>query len=160
LEKEQFLSAIYLIIKNEKKEILLQRRQGTKLWCGYLALPAGHIDKGENAYDAVIREAKEELGIEISLDDIGDSFIANRRNKTLKPYYDVYFEINNYEGTITINEPEKCSELVWCNIKKLPDDMINFEKVAIINNEKGIKFSVIDVDDEKENQQKECGEER
>ena len=96
------MSSVYLIIKNERKQILLQRRQGTKLWPGFLALPAGHIDEGENAYDAIIREAKEELGIEISIDNIIDTFVVNRRNKSLLPYYDVYFEINNYIGEIGI----------------------------------------------------------
>ena len=102
MEKEKFMSSVYLIIKNERKQILLQRRQGTKLWPGFLALPAGHIDEGENAYDAIIREAKEELGIEISIDNIIDTFVVNRRNKSLLPYYDVYFEINNCIGEIGI----------------------------------------------------------
>ena len=102
MEKEKFLSAVYLIIKNENNEILLQRRQGTKLWPGFLALPAGHVDEGENAYDAVIREAKEELGITISVKDIIDIFTVNRRNKSLMPYYDVYFEIDSYFTFITI----------------------------------------------------------
>lgn len=31
MEREKFLSSIYLIIKNQNGEILLQRRQGTKL---------------------------------------------------------------------------------------------------------------------------------
>lgn len=144
MAKEQFLSSVYMIIKNEKDEILLQRRQGTKLWCGYLALPAGHIDEGENSYDAVIREAKEELGITISQDDIVDTFVACRRNTSLPPYYDVYFEISKFEGDIQIMEPEKCSELLWKKLEDFPDDVINFEKVALDLNQKGIKFSVID----------------
>lgn len=86
MEKEKFMSSVYLIIKNERKQILLQRRQGTKLWPGFLALPAGHIDEGENAYDAIIREAKEELGIEISIDNIIDTFVVNRRNKSFMMY--------------------------------------------------------------------------
>lgn len=102
MEKEQFLAAIYMIIKNDEGKILLQRRQGTKLWPGYLALPAGHIDKGENAVDALIREAKEELDIEITEDDVTDSFVVNRLNKSLPPYFDIYFEIeaikNNKQG--------------------------------------------------------------
>ena len=149
MEKEKFMSSVYLIIKNERKQILLQRRQGTKLWPGFLALPAGHIDEGENAYDAIIREAKEELGIEISIDNIIDTFVVNRRNKSLLPYYDVYFEINNYIGEIGIREPEKCSELVWSDINNLPEDMIDFEVEAIKNNQKGIKFSTTDTDNEK-----------
>ena len=144
MEKEKFLSAVYLIIKNEEGKILLQRRQGTKLWPGFLALPAGHIDEGENAIDAVIREAREELNIEISEHDIVDSFVANRRNKSLKPYFDVYFEISSYRGNLTINEPDKCSELKWCDIDDLPNDMIDFEVDALENRKKGIIFSVID----------------
>lgn len=149
MEREKFLSSVYLIVKNENGEVLLQRRQGTKLWPGYLALPAGHIDVGENAYEAVVREAQEELGIIVSVEDIVDTFVVNRKNKSLSPYYDVYFEISNYLGKIKINEPEKCSELVWCSLTKLPNDMIDFEKEAIENNAKGIKFSVNYADNEK-----------
>lgn len=149
MEREKFLSSVYLIIRNEKNEILLQRRQGTKLWYGFLSLPAGHIDEGENAYDAVVREAREELEIKISINNIIDTFVVNRRNKSLLPYYDVYFEINSYSGEIKISEPKKCSELVWCDINNLPEDMIDFEIEAIRNNQNGIKFSVIDTDNEK-----------
>ncbi len=149
MEKEKFLSSIYLIIRNDKQQILLQRREGTKLWPGFLALPAGHIDEGENAYEALVREAKEELGITIKIEDIVDTFVVNRKNKSLPPYYDVYFEISKYLGNISIMEPEKCSELVWADIENLPDDIIDFEKEAIDNNLKGIKFSVIYADNEK-----------
>ncbi len=149
MEKETFYSAVYLILHNQKGEILLQRRQGTKLWPGFLALPAGHVDEGENVYDAVIREAKEELDITINRDDIIDSFVVNRRNKSLKPYFDVYFEISSYKGQVKINEPDKCSELRWCSIDNLPDDMIDFEIDAIKNRQKNIMFSCFDADNEK-----------
>jgi len=149
MEREKFLSAIYIIIRNDDGKILLQRRQGTKLWPGFLALPAGHIDESENAYEALVREAKEELGITVSIDDIIDTFVVNRKNKSLPPYYDVYFEISKYEGEIKINEPDKCSELLWVDYDNLPSDMIDFEIEAINNNLNGIKFSVIDTDNEK-----------
>jgi mutator protein MutT len=146
IPREQFLSSIYLIIRNDEGKILLQRRQGTKLWCGFLALPAGHIDEGENTYEAAIREAKEELGITITQKDIIDTFVVCRRNANLQPYYDVYFEIDNYEGEISIKEPEKCSELVWFSLDEFPNDVIEFEKIALNLNEEGIKFSVIDAE--------------
>ena len=101
-----------------------------------------HIDEGENAYEAAVREAKEELGIEISTVGIIDTFVVNRKNKLLPPYYDIYLEIKDYSGNIKINEPECCSELVWSDINELPDDMIEFEKQALKNNQRGIKFSV------------------
>ena len=75
----------------------------------------------------------------MKLKNIIDTFVANRQNKSLPPYYDVYFEINDYVGTIKIMEPEKCSELLWADINNLPDDIIDFEKEAIINNLKWYK---------------------
>lgn len=146
--KEKFYSAIYLIIKNEEGKALVQRRQGTKLWPGFLALPAGHVDEGENAIEAAIREAREELSIEFKEENITDSYVVCRKNKSLPPYYDVYFEISSYNGEIKINEPEKCSELKWIDLDNPPKDMINYEVEAINNNKKGIKFSVIDVNNE------------
>ena len=75
--------------------------------------------------------------------------VVNRKNKSLPSYYDVYFEVKGYKGDITINEPLKCSELVWANIDDLPNEMIDFEIEAINNNKKGIKFSTIYIDNEK-----------
>ena len=149
MEKEKFFSAIYLIIKNSEGKILLQRRQGTKLWPGFLALPAGHVDEGENVYEALSREAKEELSIDVTINDVVDTFAVNRKNKSLPPYFDVYFEINSFKGEIKINEPDKCSELVWADMDNLPSDMIDFEIEAINNNKKGIKFSCVYADNEK-----------
>lgn len=146
--KANYLSSIYMIIRNSDGKILLQRRQGTDLWCGFLALPAGHVDEGESVYDALVREAREELGITVGIEDIIDSFVVNRRNKSLMPYFDVYFELGRYDGVINIMEPEKCSALLWGDPDNLPDDMIEFERIAIEENMKGNKFSVIDVNDE------------
>lgn len=147
-DREKFLCAIYILIKNENNEILLQRRQGTKLWPGFLALPAGHVDEGENVYEAFVREAKEELDINVSKNNIINTFVVNRKNKSLPPYFDIYFEINNYVGDIKIMEPDKCKELVWDNINKLPSDMIDFEKRAIENYLNKIYFACDYADNE------------
>lgn len=152
MSREEFLSAIYMIIKNEKGEILFQRRCGSKLWPDFLGLPAGHVDKGEDVYQALVREAREELNIDINVKDIEDTFVVNRINKNLKPYYDVYFVIKNYKGIIKINEPNKCQELKWVLLDNMPDDVIEFEKIALDNYEKGIKFSIIRIDEEKDMQ--------
>lgn len=58
MPREELLSAVYMIIKNERREVLFQRRLGSKLWPYFLWLPAGHVDKGEDAYEALIREAR------------------------------------------------------------------------------------------------------
>ncbi len=55
------LTCLCLIYKDDK--ILLQNRI-KKDWKGY-TLPGGHIEPGESFVDAVIREMKEETGLDI-----------------------------------------------------------------------------------------------
>ena len=130
--KAMFKSAVHIILMNENR-ILLQKRKGSKLWPGYYALPAGHIDEGETQYDALVREAKEELDIEINPKDITESYVVLRRNyfkidgKVLEPYIDYYFEVKKYTGTPRIVEEDKCEELLWADINNLPEPFINYE---------------------------------
>ena len=136
--KAVFKSSVHIILINDNK-ILFQKRKGTKLWPGYYALPAGHIDEGETQYDALIREAKEELGIEINLNDVINNYVVLRRNffeidgKTLEPYIDYYFEIKKYKGIPKIIEEDKCDELLWADINNLPEPFINYEGVFLKN---------------------------
>lgn len=67
-----FHKSIHLWIVNTKGELLIQKRSLSKtahagLWdisC------AGHVESGDTSEATVIKEAKEELGLEISIDDI------------------------------------------------------------------------------------------
>jgi 8-oxo-dGTP pyrophosphatase MutT (NUDIX family) len=129
--KALFKSAVHMIIMDNDK-VLVQKRIGSKLWPGFYALPAGHIDEGENQYDALVREAQEELGITLKKENIINSYVVLRRNyfeidgKQLEPYIDYYFEINKYEGTPKIMEENKCTELFWADINDLPEPFINY----------------------------------
>lgn len=133
--KAIFKSAVHMLIMDGNK-VLVQKRKGS-LWSGYYALPAGHIDIGETQYDALIREAKEELGINIDPNDIVNSYVVLRRNyfeidgKQLEPYIDYYFEIKKYEGIPRIVENDFCDELIWADINNLPEPFINYEGVFL-----------------------------
>ena len=52
--------------------VLLQKRAATKkTWPGHYDISAaGHIDAGETAIESAVREAKEELGVEIDADKL------------------------------------------------------------------------------------------
>ena len=121
MEREQFLSAVYLIVKNEQNEILFQRRQGTKLWPGFLALPAGHVDTGENVYDAVVREAKEELNVD--LDKSKGKLIgsAKRFFEGCNDILDVWlFESNVSLNNIKLQKEEVC-DCMWASSEKIKE---------------------------------------
>ena len=58
-------SYVYLLRETDQgTEVLLQLRQGTPYMDGHwAAAAAGHVERGETAYDAAHREALEELGV-------------------------------------------------------------------------------------------------
>lgn len=50
---------VYKYSAGERKYLFLRRKEG------FLDLPKGHIEKGEHALDAAIRETKEETGLDV-----------------------------------------------------------------------------------------------
>ena len=69
MQRHKVIPAIYLLIEKEK-QILLQRRYHTGYKDGEYGLVSGHVDQGEPAITALIREAEEEIGIKISKDKL------------------------------------------------------------------------------------------
>jgi 8-oxo-dGTP diphosphatase len=57
------ITTVAAIIKNDENKILLTRRN-IEPFKGQWCLPGGHIDENEKAFDAVIREVKEETGLD------------------------------------------------------------------------------------------------
>ncbi len=56
---------------NGEIEVLLQKRQNTGYMDNRYDLSvSGHLEPGENASQAVVRGAKEEIGIEVALEDL------------------------------------------------------------------------------------------
>jgi len=123
-------SSINLCIVKDNK-ILLMRRISQRWMNGKLQIPGGHTEQGESPAQALIREAKEELGIEISPNDI--NLLATVAVKDSEnEYFALEFQLNDPERfEFHIMEPNKCSELVWADINNLPDDTIDLFRRAI-----------------------------
>ena len=121
------LSAIFPLIirqQGDAAHILLHRRQNTGYEDGKWDIAgSGHVDAGETARDATVRECAEELGIAVQTQDLTFVHLSHRQHPD-RTYYDIYFTVNAYTGTPTIQEPDKCAELAWFALDDLPADMI------------------------------------
>ena len=124
---------------NGKTEILLQQRKG---WAAgkWDAAVGGHVDANEPMTACVQREAKEEIDIEISKDDI---IFVNIQHNISKDsiYYDGHFFIKGFKGTPRICEPDKIGDLRWFDIDNLPDNMIDRRLQAIIDFKNGVTYT-------------------
>ena len=141
-ERYQSKVAISLILTrttNQGKEILVQRRCNTGYMDGkYEISCSGHLEKGESLSRAIIREAKEELGIDIQKNDLQFAFINHSYKEE---YIHIYFTVRKFTGKPQIMEKDKCDDLRWFNINNLPDNMIERIRCAIEDMEKGIKYA-------------------
>jgi 8-oxo-dGTP diphosphatase len=142
------LSAIFPIIlkkKDDNMQILLHRRKNTGYQDGKWDIAAsGHVDEGETAKMAVVRECAEELGIDVKITDLSFVHLSHRvSNSGGRTYYDIYFVVNNYDGMPKIMEPDKCSELRWFKINDLPIEIIDIRKIVLDNYRNNIQYSEI-----------------
>ena len=104
-------SAVYLILQ-QKDKILLMQRAGSGYMDGFYSVPAGHVEENETLKQAAIREAKEEINIDIIPEQL-DLVLTLHRNSEAGEYIDLFFKVKQYQNTIKINEPEKCTDLVF-----------------------------------------------
>lgn len=146
VEHFKAFSAIFPIILRSNScniQILLHRRKNTGYEDGKWDISgSGHVDEGETAKMAVIRECAEELGIKVKIDDLEFVHLSHRvGSNDGRTYYDIYFVVKKYDGTPTIMERDKCSELGWFDIDNLPSETINVRKIDLNNYQKNILYS-------------------
>jgi 8-oxo-dGTP pyrophosphatase MutT (NUDIX family) len=140
MARTTFPVAVHLFLINDN-QVLLLRRYNTGYEDGNYSVIAGHIDGGEDVYTAMIREAAEEAGIKIVLDNLKIIQVMHRK-KSDEERIDYFFECSIWSGEIVITEPNKCDKLEWFNIDHLPENTIDYIREAITNYRSNISFSV------------------
>lgn len=129
--KERFtlVPASYLILIRESK-ILLLRRFNTGYEDGKYSMVAGHLDGNETVIQTIIREAREEAGVELQAQDLEVVHVMHRKQPTHERI-DFFIQARKWEGTPRIMEPHKCDDLRWFELDSLPSNIIPFVKQVI-----------------------------
>lgn len=136
MERLKLKIAVYLILVKEDR-ILLSKRFNTGWQDGNYSLPSGHLDPDETLVNAIVRETKEEINIDINEENLTLVHTMHR----LGIYVDFYFTTSIWAGEIKNMEQEKCSDLSWFPLDKLPENIVPSVKYAIENYRAGITFS-------------------
>ena len=124
--------AVCVFIINSKDQVLLQKRSANKkTWPNMWDVTAGgNVLVGEFGFQAIIRECKEELGVELSKNDIifiGSTISTNKKGNIINNYFNEYY-IANKEIDITKLQlqKEEVSEVKWIDkeeiIEKIKDN--------------------------------------
>lgn len=131
-----FFAAVYLITLDDEGRVLLARRCNTGWMDAQYSLPAGHMDGGETAHEAMAREAKEETNLDIAPGDLRVIHVMHRRSGD-REYFDVFLRAEKWSGTLQNTEPEKCDHLGWFHVDNLPENTLDFISAVLRQKEKG-----------------------
>ncbi|HUD11174.1 MAG TPA: NUDIX domain-containing protein [Candidatus Saccharimonadia bacterium] len=116
-------AAVFLILTDQDR-VLLIRRQNTGWHDGDYDLVAGHIDGRESLSQALSREAKEEMGIEILPKNTKFAVLSHALyEEDGKEYFNIFFTVSQWHGEPSIQEPDKCDDFRWFALDNLPPNL-------------------------------------
>lgn len=112
------------MIFNDRGELLLTKRgKRAKNERGHWEVPGGSIEFGETMAEAIVREVKEELGIDVVVEHqllALDHLIPNENQH----WVTTPFIVRVTPGQVpTILEPHKCEALEWFALDALPEPL-------------------------------------
>ncbi|MGP5396099.1 NUDIX hydrolase [Arthrobacter rhombi] len=130
-ERPRLVPASYVVFRRAD-QVLLQLRQGTGYMDGcWAAAAAGHLEAGESAVQAAVREAQEELGITIDPEQLVPLTTMHRSNGATAldgQRVDFFFSCELWHGEPRLMEPDKAADLGWFPLDGLPHPVVPHER--------------------------------
>lgn len=128
------------LVLTENDRVLFGLRQNTGYEDGSYHLPSGHLEDGESLVVALIREAKEEIGVSILPEAVEFSHVMHNSSGGGRVAF--FFVVRTWDGEPENREPDKCAGLRWFSLSALPDQMIGYCRTALASINAGQQFSL------------------
>lgn len=152
-EKEKYIANAVNVIfvrpnpKTGKLQIAIHKRLSKK--AGYLqwAIPGGTQEAGETMEETAIREMQEEVGVTPTNIELNNMFqcitevLQEDGSVKLLHFNHFAYVCDAWEGEFKNTEPEKHTDLEWCDIDALPLDNFFITKSNIMNFVSGLYYS-------------------
>lgn len=143
--RQRAVTAVYIILRRGDT-ILFGRRCNTGYEDGNYQMPAGHVDPGEFPIAAIIREAREEVGVILQPEQVRFVHAGFRRKvQEGEDRVDYYFEATEWDGEPKNMEPDKCDDLTWVDSNALPTNTVFHIQKALDAIQRGELYSEIEV---------------
>ena len=121
------------IILNEKNQVLIMSRKTYDFMGGIDELPSGNMEQGENIYEALVREVKEETNLDVVnvKSYIGSfDYISGSGKKARQ--YNFVLDVKNIENII-LTEHDKYNWLTIRKSSKITDEVKYILEICYFN---------------------------
>jgi len=112
--------------------LLLERRADNRLW----GLPGGGVEPGESVREAIVREVREETGLDVTPGRLIGVYSAPESHQIVTypdgnviHYVSTSFECRIVGGALVCGE--ESLELAWFDPERLPADMVPMHRIRI-----------------------------
>ncbi|TYR74518.1 NUDIX hydrolase [Rossellomorea vietnamensis] len=112
----------FAIILDEDKRVLLCHRRDYDLW----NLPGGGVEKNESPWEAVIREVKEEIGLEVEIEKVLGLY-----NKPAKNNLVFSFLCKKIGGKLTLTD--EADKIDWFHLSEIPNNIPEKQRERIFD---------------------------
>lgn len=111
---------VRLILYNRGSILLLRQK---KMQGGNYTLVGGTIEATEFAREALIREALEEAGLVLKMEDLQLAHVLHKRPRNQRQRVTLYFKASSWSGKLTTGEPNKFKGVAWFQLDSLPSNL-------------------------------------
>ncbi len=112
-ERHKFSVGAFAIILDENRRVLLCHRTDKDLW----NLPGGGLEEGETPWEGVLREVKEEVGVEARVEKLIGVYYKSQKDEFI-----FSFLCSVVSGDLTLtNEADK---IEYFELNKIPENMV------------------------------------
>ncbi len=115
--------AVGAVVGNDKGEILLVQRADSGIWL----YPTGWADVGYSPSEVVVKEVKEETGIEAVPKRVIAVIDGVRQQFTRVPLYSMVFHCEAVGGELAAH-PLECRDVGWFSRDNLPQPLVGFDR--------------------------------
>jgi mutator protein MutT len=115
------------VIWNQSGQILIDKRRASGSMGGLWEFPGGKIEAGETAAECILREIREELGIEITVEEHLFSI------EHTYPAFQLTLIVHHCQHISGIPQPIESDEVRWVSVKDLDKYQFPAANAAIIN---------------------------
>lgn len=127
----KFRNAVHVWIQNENGDFLIQKRShNKKKFPDYWSIHGGAVDAGETPLQGIIRECKEEIGIDLTYDNLEFMFSFKRTHV----FTDVYYAKMNIDLKDIVMQEEEVSDVKWVSQDELLSMIENHEVAPNVSN--------------------------
>lgn len=116
-KKQHIKTSVVACIIDKKERVLLTQRC-IEPFCDQWVMPGGKIDHGESILDALHREVREEVGLEIQIDSLIDVYEHVGVGHKNDHYVILYYRAHPSSGSVKINTDE-VTRAAWVHPEKL-----------------------------------------